>query len=110
MNVDLVFSVMQCLVGVAITLSAYVIAALGMDKKTHFMVRWPMAGLVGWGAWFALVPWTHHGHDSLAAIALGLLVAFVLIVYGRQVRGILDGEVWWPGRRLLTKADGEVHP
>lgn len=82
--------------GLIIMLGALALLAYGIDSSTRRLVRWAITGLVCWGAWFGLCPLQGHGHDSAPALALAGLVGYVLIRYGRQVRGILAGEEWWP--------------
>jgi hypothetical protein len=93
-------AVVQALIGAAIAFAGFLLLMIGMDKHTPWLTRGPVIGLVGWGMWFAALP-LEGKHDSAAANALAGLVAFVLIRHGRQIRGILDGEAWWPGARLV---------
>lgn len=87
---------LQCGLGVAIMLGGLALSAAGVDAMSRRLVRWAITGLVCWGAWFALHAYLGLPHDSMPALALAALVAYVLLVHGRQVRGILDGEDWWP--------------
>lgn len=89
----------QFVVGLTIAAGGALIAAGSMDEHTSRLRRWPVVGLVGWGAWFALVPVYAHRSDGLAAVAIAALVAWVLLVHGRAVRDIIDGAPWWPANR-----------
>jgi hypothetical protein len=85
----------QGALGIVIVVGGLLLQALGSDHRTPFMIRLITTGLVGWGYWFF-----HEAqegrHDSPPALAMALLVAYVLVRYGRQIRGILEGEDWWP--------------
>lgn len=87
---------LQSGIGLAIMLGALALSALGVDARTPRLLRWAVTGLVCWGAWLGLQPLAGRGHDSAPALAIAGLVGYVLIRYGRQVRGILAGEAWWP--------------
>lgn len=95
MNPVTFISWLQAVIGVAVMLSGLVILIAGVDGDTKRTTRWPLIGMVGWGAYFALSPWA-AGPDSLPGLAFAALVAYVLVRHGRQVRGIIDGEDWWP--------------
>lgn len=96
----------QLLIGVVIALGGYLLLVFGVDKGTPAFRKWLIRGLSVWGAWFAMTPFTEAGPDSISAQALALLVAAVLVVYGRRIRGILDNEPWWeagkPGRSITA--------
>lgn len=94
-SVSVVLTCVQGVVGVGIVLGALLLLLLGTDRNTPILVRWPIIGLLGWGVWFTYIAVRGY-HDSPPAIALALAVAVVLLKYGRQIRGILDGETWWP--------------
>ena len=102
---------LQVGMGLSIMLGALALSASGIDSSTRHLVRWAVTGLVCWGAWFGLHPLGGHGHDSAPALALAGLVGYVLIRYGRQVRGILAGEDWWPPNAKApasSSSDSEV--
>lgn len=103
----------QACIGLLIVVGGFLILQAGSDKGTPWPIKAPMIGLVAWGAWFGGLPLEGH-HDSLAANALAGLVAYVLIRYGRQVRGILASETWWVAlakHQASTDQDKqEVHP
>jgi hypothetical protein len=86
---------LQCVIGVLIALGGLLIQAAGADRRNSWVVHLITTGLVGWGVWFALLGFQGHA-DSLPGIAMGIAVAYVVVIRGRQVRGILDGEDWWP--------------
>lgn len=87
----------QTLIGISIVLSAVAVGIAGASKHaTPLLVRYALVGLMGWGAWFAMVPWTSRGPDSLPAIAFGLGFAYVLARRGRLIAEILAGAEWWP--------------
>lgn len=86
---------LQMALGAAIVVGALLLLAAGTNAHTPLRVRWPLIGLTTWGAWLALVP-AARGHDSPPSLALAALVVYVLLRYGRQVRGILEGDAWWP--------------
>lgn len=85
----------QTLIGISILVGGYILLAFGTDQASSRLTKWLLRGLAIWGAWFAMTPWSSGGPDSLSAQALGLLVACVTLRYGRQLRGIIDGEHWW---------------
>lgn len=87
--------VAQGVVGLAVILGALLLLVLGTDRDTPQVVRWPIIGLLCWGIWFVYIAYEGY-HDSPPAIAFALAVAVVVLKYGRQIRGILDGETWWP--------------
>lgn len=86
---------LQTLIGLSILVGGYILLAFGTDQASSRLTKWLLRGLAVWGAWFAMTPWSSGGPDSISAQALGLLVAFVTLRYGRQLRGIIDGEHWW---------------
>lgn len=96
----------QVLIGSVIALGGYLLLVFGVDKTTPPLRTWLVRGLSVWGAWFALVPFTHRGADSLSAQALALLVASLLIIHGRRIKGILDDEWWWHEGRGYTTITG----
>lgn len=85
----------QTVIGLSILVGGYILLAFGTDQGSSRLTKWLLRGLAVWGAWFAMTPWSLGGPDSISAQALGLLVAFVTLRYGRQLRGIIDGEHWW---------------
>lgn len=95
MNAIGVFGWSQVLIGSVIALGGYLLLVFGVDKTTPMLRKWLVRGLSVWGAWFALVPFTARGADSLSAQALALLVASLLVLHGRRIKGILDDEWWW---------------
>jgi len=99
----------QVATGLAIMLGGLVLSAAGVDSDSKRRTRWAIIGLVCWGAWLALRPLTGHEHDSLPGLAMSLLVAYVLLRYGRQLRGILHGETWWPPHGMGSTARFTVH-
>ena len=97
--------VAQGAVGLSIILGALLLLVLGTDRDTPQVIRWPIIGLLCWGMWFTYIAFQGY-HDSPPAVALALAVAVVVLKYGRQIRGILDGETWWPkaGRSRKRKS------
>lgn len=85
----------QVVIGAVIALGGYLLLVFGVDKQTPAVRKWLISGLSVWGAWFAMTPFTADGPDSISAQALALLVASILVIHGRRIRGILDGEAWW---------------
>lgn len=85
----------QCVIGLAIVLGGLLIQAAGAGRDSPWMVHLLTAGLVGWGVWFAILGFQGRP-DSPPAVAMSLAVAYVVVIRGRQVRGILAGEGWWP--------------
>jgi hypothetical protein len=85
----------QVCLGLAIVGGALALAVGGVDKRSPLLLRLGVVGLLCWGAWFGLLGWAGRP-DSLPAQAFALAVAYVVVVRGRQLRGILDGEPWWP--------------
>lgn len=73
-----------------------ILLVTAVDGMSSMRKRWPLIGLCLWSIWMLWAAAAVHHHDSPAAVAMTALVAFVLLRYGRQVRGILDGEGWWP--------------
>lgn len=100
----------QAVIGAVIALGGYLLLVFGVDKQTPAGRKWLIRGLSVWGAWFAMTPFTADGPDSISAQALALLVATVLVVHGRRIRGILDNEGWWaagrPGETITAHFDG----
>lgn len=87
--------VLQSLIGMMILLGSVLLLALGTDKKTKACIRLPIVGLLAWSAWYVYLAFNGH-HDSPPGLAFAALVAWVLLRHGRQIRGIFDGETWWP--------------
>lgn len=80
----LALAALQICLGLAIVLGALLLGASAVDRRTRWAVSWPLSGLAAWGTWFALVPFA-RGPDSLPALALAGLVAYVLIRHNRAV-------------------------
>lgn len=93
-------NVLQSALGLIIVLWGLVLLACGIDARSRASHRWGTVGLVCWGAWLALQSLAGRPHDSPPSLAMAGLVAYVLVRYGRQVRGILDGEAWWPPNQI----------
>lgn len=89
----------QVVIGSIIALGGYLLLVFCVDQHTPALRKWLIRGLSVWGAWFAMTPFTSAGADSISAQALALLVAMVLVVHGRRIRGILDNEDWWEAGR-----------
>lgn len=77
-------TLLQVLVGLAVAGGGIALGATAVDRQTHWSVSWPLVGLVAWATWFGLVPFS-RGPDSLPAIALAGLVAYVLIRHCRRI-------------------------
>lgn len=86
---------MQGFIGLAVIAGGAILLAVGCDRRSRLVHRGLIVGLVLWGVWFAWLAWNGQ-HDSPPALAMGACVAYVVLVHGRQLRGILDGEPWWP--------------
>jgi drug/metabolite transporter (DMT)-like permease len=86
---------LQAVIGLAIVVGGVMLLALGVDRHSRLCQRALVCGLVVWGAWFAYLALIGRP-DSPPAQAMALCVAVVLLCHGRQIRGILDGEAWWP--------------
>ena len=100
----------QGAIGVMIILGGFLLLALGSDDTTPARVRYPIIGFVAWGVWFAYIGFTGR-HDSPPALAFAFAVAVVVLRHGRQIRGILDGEEWWPKpRRRCVQSRSEGAP
>lgn len=105
-----IVALVQIGIGSIIAVAGLGIAVFGMDNKSHPIPRWGVIGLVCWGAWLAVVPLTGRSHDSLPAIAMSALVAYVLVRHGRHVVAILDGAMWWPpNAKLIRRVCWTVH-
>lgn len=90
---------LQLAVGLSVMVGALALAISAVDGRSRLLNGLLVAGLLTWGGWFALLGLAGRP-DSLPANAFALAVAYVVVVRGRQVRGILDGELWWhPNRR-----------
>jgi hypothetical protein len=111
---------LQCLIGAAIVVGGVVIQAAGSDHRTPLIVQLLSTGLVGWGAWFAVLGYEGKA-DSPPSLAFGAAIAYILIVRGRQIRGIVEGETWWPpnagiysvhmsARRKAAKWSTKINP
>lgn len=87
---------LQVVLGLVVTGYGWLLVATGMDRATSMSKRWPLYGLVIWASVFAMHPVVTGRTDSWSASAFVALVAYVLVRRGRQIRGILDGEQWWP--------------
>lgn len=85
----------QAILGVAIVAGGVLLLVMGTDRHSRVIHKVMVLGLVLWGVWFAWL--AHIGRpDSWPAQAMAAAVAWVVIRNGRQIRGILDGEAWWP--------------
>lgn len=96
---------LQIAIGVVIVGFGAVLAAMAVDKHSRFTHKALLTGLVIWGVWFVWEGWQGR-HDSPPALAFAALVAAVLVRNGRQIRGILDGEAWWPKHHPQPKTIG----
>jgi hypothetical protein len=85
----------QGTLGVLIVAGGVVLLAMGSDGSSRIVHKCALVGLVSWGMWFAWLAW-HGQPDSPPALAMAAAVAYVVVCNGRQLRGILDGELWWP--------------
>jgi len=85
---------LQAVIGVLIVAGALALALSGVDARTPVVKRVSLGGLVIWGGWWACLPCLARTHDSLPAIALGGLVAWVLLRHQRPLRDLIAG--WWP--------------
>jgi hypothetical protein len=89
---------LACLQGILsalVLIGALLLLLLGSDHRTDWRIK---AGVIGLALWAVWLLWSaaKGQPDSLAGNAMTALVATVLLAYGRQIRGILDGEQWWP--------------
>ena len=89
---------LSCLQGVLsclVIVGAVILLLTGSDHETDWRIK---AGVIGLALWAMWLLWSaaRGSPDSLAGNAMTALVASVLLIYGRQIRGILDGELWWP--------------
>jgi len=98
MSLAVFMSLLQALAALGVLCGSLILLLTSVDRYTPARVRYPMIGLVLWSVWSLLLA-SDGRHDSPPGIAMTLLVAWVLLRYGRQVRGVLAGESWWPGRR-----------
>lgn len=98
-------AMVQFVIGLLIVAGGVILLAVGCDHRTRFTHRALVVGLVLWGAWFAWIGWQGH-HDSPPALAMGACVACVVLCNGRQIRGILDGEPWWPPHSVDAESAG----
>lgn len=101
-----VMVVLQVVIGLSIVVGGVILLAVGCDRRSRFIHRVLVVGLVIWGAWFAYIGWRGL-HDSPPALAMGACVAFVVLCNGRQIRGILDGEPWWPPHSVDPASSSE---
>lgn len=99
----------QVAIGLTICICGFLMLVFCVDGQSPAVRKWLVRGLSIWGAWFAMVPFTDHGPDSLAAQAIALLVASVLVLHGRRIRGILDGESWWEAGRHRNYSVAHFH-
>lgn len=95
LDLTMVLVALQGLLGVLIAAGGVLLLAMGTDRHSRLCHRVLVIGLVLWGTWFAWLAWQGH-HDSPPAMAMAACVASVVLGHGRQIRGILDGEPWWP--------------
>lgn len=105
MMLTITLIVVQIAIGIAIVIGGAVLAHLGLDRRSRFIHRLQLTGLVAWGIWFIWEALDGR-HDSPPALAFAALVAAVLLRNGRQIRGILDGEPWWPKHHPAPKTIG----
>lgn len=98
MSWSLVMSVAQGGAALGVLCGALILLLTGVDRRTAARVRYPLIGLVLWSVWSLLLALDGRP-DSPPGVAMTLLVSWVLLRHGRQVRGVLAGEDWWPGRR-----------
>lgn len=95
---DAVTCGLACLQGtlaLGVIVGAVLILLTGSDRRTPWRIRGALIGLALWGVWL-LWSAARGEPDSIAGQSMTALVAYVLLVYGRQIRGMLDGEIWWP--------------
>lgn len=97
-RLDVVLSCVQGLAALAVLSGALVLVFTAVDRSTSPRVRYPLIGLVLWSIWSLWLA-ANGQPDSPPGIAMTGLVAWVVLRHGRQIRGVLDGEDWWPGRR-----------
>lgn len=102
-DVTVLLVALQGLLGVLIAAGGVVLLAMGTDRHSRFTHRVLVVGLVLWGVWFAWLAWQGR-HDSPPALAMAACVAMVVLSNGRQIRGILDGEPWWPPHSVDPRA------
>lgn len=93
---------LQFVVGMLVVVGAVVLLSVASDHSTGRLVRWPIVGLGAWGAWFAYVGYLGR-HDSPPAMAFALAVALVVLIYAREISGILKGETWWPPHSIPSR-------
>lgn len=99
--------ILQALIGVVIVISGAMLIAMAVDRHSRFLHKAALTGLVIWGVWFVWEA-SRGRHDSPPALAFAGLVAFVVAKNGRQIRGILDGEPWWPPHAPQPKNVGKA--
>ena len=98
MSTHLIEIALVCAQGVAalgVLAGGVILLFTAVDGYSPLRHRWPLMGMCLWAVWM-LWGCAASRHDSPGAVAMTALVAFVVLRHGRQVRGILDGETWWP--------------
>jgi hypothetical protein len=92
----------QVLIGLLIVKGAVMLLAFGVDSSTNAIQKCLVIGLLCWGTWFSYIGFIGE-HDSPPALAFGAAVAFIVLKYGRQIRGLIEGEKWWPKKVIKEK-------
>ena len=82
------------MLGLLIMVGGLGLGLAGVDARTSRGTQLALVGLVAWGAWWACLPCVTHRHDSLPALALGALVAWVLLCRHRVVLARFQGIAW----------------
>lgn len=89
-----ILSVVQSLIGLVVVAGglSLLLSAVNGHRAYRFK-RWLLIGLVGWGAWFGLIPFERQP-DSLPSLAFGALIAYVLLKHGRRVSSVVSTNSW----------------
>lgn len=109
--VSLLFAALQVVAGLTVAVGAWTILVFGCDHSTSKAARVAFTLILVAGAGLAIEPFIVGGRPtSMAGAIIAAAVGVVLLRHGRQIRGILDGEDWWPPNACRSADDDSRQP
>lgn len=95
-----VLAIIQFLCGSAIVFGVLPILIYSMDKNTPERIRLAFLSMIGFGTWFAIEPLVYWAPtSSTPGLFFSLALCYALLRYGRQVRGVIEGDPWLVGQK-----------